>query len=245
MVNLYETDYTVFFWLKYADYDIFSLIKQFSYQKCLFLPESLSFLFTISARKVITSSLISKSIYLISNIFLYTEYHFQIFFYMASKTVYSSSCTTRCPTCSKSMLLKNWKDHCRQMHTMSPSAIDTKYNEMKQDIDRSRLTTVTLDVTTVVEKPIPVTTNTLFSMKKFALTKSSNLNVQIVGDDSQTNPLQLMEWDVQNTTLDSTIHGIESSPTSSSVLANINEDGMISYSFSQLSKFEDDKIFSM
>ena len=55
MVNLYETDCTVFCNLKYADYDIFSLIKQFSCQKNFFLPESLSFLFAISARNSIIS----------------------------------------------------------------------------------------------------------------------------------------------------------------------------------------------
>lgn len=174
-------------------------------------------------------------------LFLNRDTQYQIFFFifkisfrflnMASKAVYTTSCTIRCPSCSKSMLLKNWKDHCRQMHTMLPSIIDAKYNEIKKDIEKSRSTIVASDVTTVIEKPIPITTNTLFSMKKFALTKSANLNVQIVGDDSEVNPLQSMELDVQHTPFDSTKYDTESSPSSSCILNNINENSMISYNF--------------
>lgn len=163
---------------------------------------------------------------------------------MASRKVYTTSCTIRCPTCFKSMLLKNWKDHCRQMHTMLPSMIDAKYNEMKKDIEKSRLNTVTLEMTATVEKPTPIATNTLFSMKKFALTKSTNLNVEIVNDDSQMDHLQPSELNIQNIPLDSTIHSIEFSPTSSSI-ENMNEDGMISYNFSSVNRSEDNNIFSM
>jgi hypothetical protein len=116
---------------------------------------------------------------------------------------------------------------------MSSSMIDAKYNEMKKDIEKSKLATVASDTTTVVEKPTAIPTNTLFSMKKFALTKSSNVNVHIVGNDSQVNQSQSMETDVQNTVLDSTKHGTESSSISSCVLTNINETGMMSYNFLQ------------
>jgi len=112
--------------------------------------------------------------------------------------------------------------------------IDAKYNEMKLDIEKSRLTTMTSDVTAVVEKPTPIPTNTLFSMKKFALTKSTNSNVQLVGDDTQGDLSQLMELNVQNTSLDPTKYGVELSSSSSYVVANINDNSMMSYNFSSI-----------
>jgi hypothetical protein len=43
-------------------------------------------------------------------------------------------------------------------------AIETKYNELKKDVEQLKSRTVTLDVTATVEKSSPMTTNTLFSM---------------------------------------------------------------------------------
>jgi hypothetical protein len=62
------------------------------------------------------------------------------------------------------MLLKNWKSDCQQMHTMLQIAIETKYNELKKDVEQLKSRTVALDVTATVEKSSSMTTNTLFSM---------------------------------------------------------------------------------
>jgi hypothetical protein len=135
------------------------------------------------------------------------------------------------------MLLKNWKDHALQMHKMLPAVIDAKYNELKSDIEKLRLSAVT----TVVEKPTPVPIKTLFSMKKFALTKSTNSNVQVIDDSSQMNQLEVVELVVANTSFDSVTHGIPSSPNSSTAFANTNEFGMISYGFSSVKISKDNK----
>ncbi|CAF1640730.1 unnamed protein product, partial [Adineta ricciae] len=152
---------------------------------------------------------------------------------MASKTVYTTSCTIRCPSCSKSMMLKNWKDHCRQMHTMLSSMIDEKYNEMKRNVEKSRLTnatkTTTTDAITITDKPSPIPTNNLFSLKKFALTKTVDSNSQIIYSDNQANQLQSMELDIQNASINSTNPTTESSLTSSCLSPNIVDDDNFSY----------------
>lgn len=151
-----------------------------------------------------------------------------IYFNMASKTAYPTSQTISCPSCSKPMLLKNWKDHCRQMHNLLPSIIDEKYNEMKRDIEQSRKSTAS-NTTMVMEKPVSAT-NTLFSMKKFALTRSINSNVEVVDSEVQVDRLQSTELNMQMTSRDSRTHSFDSLSTSTCVLPNINVDGMISWS---------------
>ncbi|CAF4081258.1 unnamed protein product, partial [Rotaria magnacalcarata] len=158
---------------------------------------------------------------------------------------HTTSCTVKCPICGKSMLLKNWKDHCRQFHAMSQTAIDCKYYELKRNIEQSNLSTVTLDTTTTSEQPNSMPINTLFSMKKFVLVKSmiTNENTQAANVDNQVNQSQLMEIDSQNTHLDTPINDIElepspiniscsnhescnlivSTPSSSNILLQINE----------------------
>ncbi|CAM2728844.1 unnamed protein product [Rotaria socialis] len=133
---------------------------------------------------------------------------------MISKIVHATSCTVKCPICGKSMLLKNWKDHCRQFHAMSQTAIDCKYYELKRNIKQSNLSTVTLDTTTNSENPNSMPINTLFSMKKFVLVKSTitNENTQAANVDNQVNQSQLMEIDSQNTHLDTPINYIELEP---------------------------------
>lgn len=139
---------------------------------------------------------------------------------MASKTVYPTSQTICCPLCSKPMLLKNWKDHCRQMYNLLPSVIDENYNEMKRDIEQSRKNTAS-NIATVMEKPVPAA-NTLFSMKKFALTRSINSNVEVVDSDVQLDRLQSTEVDMQMASQNSETHSFDSSTTSTCVLPNIN-----------------------
>ncbi|CAF3712042.1 unnamed protein product [Rotaria socialis] len=133
---------------------------------------------------------------------------------MISKIVHATSCTVKCPICGKSMLLKNWKDHCRQFHAMSQTAIDCKYYELKRNIKQSNLSTVTLDTTTNSENPNSMPINTLFSMKKFVLVKSTitNENTQAANVNNQVNQSQLMEIDSQNTHLDTPINYIELEP---------------------------------
>jgi hypothetical protein len=125
------------------------------------------------------------------------------------------------------MLLKNWKSHCQQMHNISQSAIDTRYNELKKDVEQLKSRTVTSDTTTTVEKPSSITTNTLFSMKKFALSKPTNLDVQVVDVDNQMDTLESMELDMEDTALNSTTKNIESAPSSSSAHEDIDGDGML------------------
>ena len=53
---------------------------------------------------------------------------------MASKTVYLTSKEVSCPVCSKTMLLKNWKDHCQTKHSMILSEENQKkeYEKLKK-----------------------------------------------------------------------------------------------------------------
>lgn len=162
---------------------------------------------------------------------------------MVSKRVHTTSCTIQCPTCGKSMLLKNWKDHCHQFHTISQIAIDCKYNELKKTIEKSKLGTTTS------ENPNPLSISTLFSMKKFALIKSTTTNENIRAEAAdavnQNNHSQLMETDSQHVLLDSTINcsELERSPINDIALdrtsivsdfcRSFNENGMIFYIFLQ------------
>jgi hypothetical protein len=148
---------------------------------------------------------------------------------MSSKPVYITSSTIRCPTCAKAMLLKNWKSHCRQMHTMSETAIDAQYIELKKNVEQSK--TTVFDASHLVEKPTPLTTNTLFSMKKFALSKPTHLNVQVVDVTSQINQPQMMELDSQVTSPNSVTHAIEPASLPSNVDIDIHENSMLSYFF--------------
>jgi hypothetical protein len=150
---------------------------------------------------------------------------------MSSKTVYITNYTIQCPTCAKSMLLKNWKTHCQQMHTMSQTAIEAKYNELKKDVEQIKSKTVTSNMTTTVEKPSPLAKNTLFSMKKFALAKSINLEAPVVDVGNQMNQLLSTELDIQDTALKSTTNDIEPAPISLDIHADINGDGMLLHFF--------------
>ncbi len=150
---------------------------------------------------------------------------------MSSKPIFTTSCTIRCPNCAKSMLLKNWKKHCQQMHTMSEAAVNTKYNELKENVEMSKLGAATPDTAGTVEKPCPLTTNTLFSMKKFALTKPTNLDVQVIDIVDQANQLESMELDIQCTNLDSTTNEIESVRIASNAHLDINGNSMLLHCF--------------
>lgn len=83
---------------------------------------------------------------------------------MSSTTVFTTSSVVHCPSCAKKMLLKNWKDHCRQKHAMSQKAIDMAYSTLKSQIERSKTTAVSSTTTTDIDKPISVARNDLFSL---------------------------------------------------------------------------------
>ncbi|CAF3619943.1 unnamed protein product [Rotaria socialis] len=85
------------------------------------------------------------------------------------------------------MLLKTSKDHCRQFRAMSQTAIGCKYYELKRDIEQAKPSIVTLHATINSEKQNSMPINTLFSMKKFALVKSTiiNENIQAADVDNQ------------------------------------------------------------
>jgi hypothetical protein len=150
---------------------------------------------------------------------------------MSSKTVYITNYTIQCPTCAKSMLLKNWKTHFQQIHTMSQTAIETKYNELKKAVEQIKSKTVTSNMTTTVEKPSPLATNTLFSMKKFVLAKPTNLDAPVVDVDNQMNQLVSMALDIQDTALNSISNDIEPAPISLDMHADTNGDGMLLHFF--------------
>ena len=145
---------------------------------------------------------------------------------MSLRTVYTTNCTIHCPVCAKSMLLKNWKSHCQQMHNMSQTEVDVKYYEMKKDVEQSKLGTVASHLVTI-EKPTPLIKNTLFSMKKFALTKTDNVQGQLVDEGDQINRLESMELDTQDTVLNLTTENIEPALISTDVRSNMNNDGML------------------
>ncbi len=117
------------------------------------------------------------------------------------------------------------------MHTMSEAAVNTKYNELKENVEMSKLGAATPDTAGTVEKPCPLTTNTLFSMKKFALTKPTNLDVQVIDIVDQANQLESMELDIQCTNLDSTTNEIESVRIASNAHLDINGNSMLLHCF--------------
>jgi len=87
---------------------------------------------------------------------------------MASKTVYLTSKEVSCPVCSKTMLLKNWKDHCNTKHPLilSEESLKNEYEKLKKSAVSS---SSSFKTATAVSS-----TNTLFSMKHFLLTKHSS-----------------------------------------------------------------------
>jgi hypothetical protein len=110
---------------------------------------------------------------------------------MASKTVYPTSREVSCPICAKTMLLKNWKDHCRAKHSMvmSPENIDNQYEQLKS------ITSPTASKATITTSPDVVTKN-IFSMKNFVVTRQSSpqtsntSDIQSSGDARSVNSNQ-------------------------------------------------------
>jgi hypothetical protein len=88
---------------------------------------------------------------------------------MASKSVYPTSKEVSCPVCAKTMLLKNWKDHCRAKHSilMSEEKIDNQYEQLKSNISTPSSKAVNATSPGVVTK-------NLFSMKNFVVTKQTS-----------------------------------------------------------------------
>lgn len=88
---------------------------------------------------------------------------------MASKPVYPTSKEISCPVCGKTMLLKNWKDHCRAKHSMlmSEEKIDNQYEQLKSNISSTSSKTTSTTSTSMVTKSI-------FSMKNFVVTKETS-----------------------------------------------------------------------
>ena len=104
---------------------------------------------------------------------------------MASRTVYSNV-KISCPICSKTMLLKNWKDHCQTKHyiLLSEEKLKKEYENLKKI---AGLSTCSSEL-----ENIESTINTLFSMKNFVLTKitpttdtinDENINICISNDN--------------------------------------------------------------
>ncbi|CAF5019738.1 unnamed protein product [Rotaria sp. Silwood1] len=88
---------------------------------------------------------------------------------MASKPMYPTSKEVSCPVCAKTMLLKNWKDHCRAKHSMlmSDEKINNQYEKLKSNISS------TSSKATPATSPGVVTKN-IFSMKNFVVTKQTS-----------------------------------------------------------------------
>ena len=88
---------------------------------------------------------------------------------MASRIVYSNV-KISCPICSKTMLLKNWKDHCQTKHYMllSEEILKKEYKNLKK--------TAGLSTCSSELENIDSTTNTLFSMKKFCINQNDSNN---------------------------------------------------------------------
>jgi hypothetical protein len=102
------------------------------------------------------------------------------------------------------MLLKNWKNYCQQIHNTSQTEIDIKYYEIRKDVEKLNLETiVTYDGNR--QAYTPLVTNTLFSMKKFALKKTINAAPRLIDADDQMNQLKSIELYTQNTALTATI----------------------------------------
>jgi hypothetical protein len=114
---------------------------------------------------------------------------------------------------------------------MSETAIDRKYIEFQQNVGHPKSKIQTLCTPQPVEKPCPLTTNSLFSMKKIVVAKPTRLEVNVVDFSSQMNQSQPMELDSQMTSPNSIINSIEPAPLLSNVDIDIHENGMLSYFF--------------
>jgi hypothetical protein len=114
---------------------------------------------------------------------------------------------------------------------MSETAIDRKYIELQQNVGQPKSKKSTLYTPQSVEKPSPLTTNSLFSMKKITVAKPTRLNVNVVDVSGQMNQSQQMELDSQMTSPYSVTNSIEPAPLSSNVDIDIHENGMLSYLF--------------
>ena len=111
------------------------------------------------------------------------------------------------------MFLKNWKNYCQQIHNTSQTEIDTKYYEIKKDVEKFSLETiVTYDGNR--QAYTPLVTNTLFSMEKFALTKTNNVATRLIDVDDQMHQLKSIKLYTQNAALTATTERIESVLTS-------------------------------
>ena len=146
---------------------------------------------------------------------------------MSSKNLYTTNSIIQYPGCGKSMLLKNWKTHGLQMHSMSQSAIDAKYIELKREVEQSKSKVISVTSTTNIEKPSPLVTNTLFSMKRFALSKSTSLDVAVSDVNIEENQTQSIESSTEDTVLNSAISNVEAvstNSTSACAQMDINEE---------------------
>ncbi len=121
------------------------------------------------------------------------------------------------------MLLKNWKSHSLQMHSMSQAAIDMKYIELRREVEQSKSEIMNLAATTNTERPGPSSTNTLFSMKRFALAKSASLNVPISDVSTELNQTQSIQSHSQDIVLNSTTSDHEPASTSPCAQMDTNE----------------------
>ena len=95
---------------------------------------------------------------------------------MASRAIYPTNKEVSCPVCAKTMLLKNWKDHCQTKHSMilSEEDLQKEYDQLKKVAASSpksfKPATVALPI------------SSLFSTKNFSLTKHTPSTV--VNDNS-------------------------------------------------------------
>jgi hypothetical protein len=99
---------------------------------------------------------------------------------MASRTVYSTSKEVNCPMCAKTMLLKNWKDHCQTKHSMTLSE-----ENLKKEYEKLKQTTISSSCSSKTTTDV-LSTNTLFSMKNFSLTKHPPIT-STLNDNSNNN----------------------------------------------------------
>ncbi len=100
---------------------------------------------------------------------------------MASKTVYPTSKEVSCPMCGRTMLLKNWKDHCQTKHSMTLSE-----ENLKKEYEKLKKTTTTMSSSSATTNDI-LSTNTLFSMKNFSLTKHSPTTSSLCSSSNNNN----------------------------------------------------------
>ncbi len=112
---------------------------------------------------------------------------------MASKPIYPTSKEISCPVCAKTVLLKNWKDHCRRKHSMlmSDEKIDNQYEQLKSSI------ACTSSKTTIVTSPTAVTRN-IFSMKNFVVTKQTSPQISNTSDIQSSEDAQSASSDASS-----------------------------------------------